>query len=72
MHFQVRFVRVPPPTGLTAPLPMPDGSTVPPTGKHVVLRFCEVWRIRDGKVISLHNYGDNLSLLQQLGLMPGA
>ncbi len=51
---------------------MPDGTTLPPTGKRIVLRFCEVWRFRNGKVVSLYNYGDNLPLLQQLGLMPGA
>jgi predicted ester cyclase len=56
----------------TAPLPMPDGSNLPPTGKKLTLAFVEVWRIRNGKVISLHAYSDNVPLLQQLGLMPGA
>ncbi|GAC1533546.1 MAG: hypothetical protein NVS2B7_00820 [Herpetosiphon sp.] len=55
-----------------APLPMPDGSTVPPTNRTLELRFCEVWRFKDGKIVSLDNYGDNLPLLQQLGLMPTA
>jgi predicted ester cyclase len=54
----------------TAPLPMPDGSEVPPTGKQVHLQFCEIWRIKDGKIVSLHNYGDNVPLMVQLGLMP--
>lgn len=54
----------------TEPLPMPDGSSVPPTGKRLLLRFCEVWRYEGGELVSLHNYGDNLPLLQQLGLLP--
>jgi steroid delta-isomerase-like uncharacterized protein len=54
----------------TKPLPMPDGTEVPPTGKKIELRFCEVWRFQDGKVRSLHNYADNLALMQQLGLIP--
>lgn len=54
----------------TAPMPMPDGSEVPPTGKAVEVRFCEVWRFEDGKVASLHNYSDNLAVMAQLGLMP--
>jgi ketosteroid isomerase-like protein len=28
----------------------------------------EVWRIQDGKLASLHNYFDTLTLLQQLGI----
>jgi steroid delta-isomerase-like uncharacterized protein len=54
----------------TAPLPTPDGSEVPPTGKRIELRFCEVWRMEAGKVRSLHNYADNLALMQKLGLIP--
>ena len=54
----------------TQPLPMPDGSALPPTGKRLELRFIEVWRYKDGQLVSLHNYGDNLPLLQQLGVIP--
>ncbi len=54
----------------TAPLPMPDGTEIPPTGRKIEVSFCEVWRFRDGKVISLHNYADNLALMQQLGMTP--
>ncbi len=55
----------------TAPLPLPDGTHIPPTGRQATFRFCEVWRFRDGKVVSLHNYADNVDLMQQLGLLPG-
>jgi len=54
----------------TQPLPLPDGSTLPPTGKRIERRFIEVWRYKDGQLVSLHNYGDSLGLLQQLGLLP--
>ena len=54
----------------TAPLPMPDGSELPPTGKQVHLQFCEIWRIKNGKITGLHNYGDTMALMVQLGLMP--
>lgn len=54
----------------TAPLPMPDGGEVPPTGNRIELRFCEVWRFEGGKVRSIHNYADNLTAMAQLGLLP--
>lgn len=54
----------------TAPLPMLDGSELPATNRKIELRFCEVWRMKDGKVVSLYNYGDNLALLHQLGVIP--
>lgn len=54
----------------TAPMPMPDGTEVPPTGKGIEVRFCEVWRFAGGKVESLHNYADNVTVMAQLGLIP--
>ena len=38
----------------TAPLMNPDGTSLPATGKRVEVPFCEVWRVRDGKLASLH------------------
>lgn len=52
----------------TGPLQTPAG-TVPPTGRTVDFTVCEVWRIRDGKVASLHNYQDSASIMRQLGLI---
>ncbi len=50
-------------------LATPTGG-VPPTGKTVTDgRFCEVWRLRDGKVMRLVNYQDAASWLRQLGLV---
>lgn len=51
------------------PLQAPTGE-IPPTGRRVSdARFCEVWRIRDGKVASLVNYQDAATWLRQLGLV---
>lgn len=43
---------------------------VPPTGRTIALPFCEVWRIKDGKLVSLHNYADGATVMAQLGLLP--
>jgi len=52
----------------TGPLRLPTGD-VPPTGRNAELQFVHVMRINPaGKIISLHTYYDQLSLLQQLGL----
>jgi steroid delta-isomerase-like uncharacterized protein len=51
------------------PLHMPTGD-VPPTGRTVELRFCDVYRVRDGKIVSYRSYYDALGFLQQLGLIP--
>ncbi len=53
----------------TGPLHMPTGD-IPPTGRNGELRFCEVYQIKDGKIVSLHAYYDLMTMLQQLGLVP--
>jgi steroid delta-isomerase-like uncharacterized protein len=52
----------------TGPLHMPTGD-IPPTGQKSELRFCSVNRIKSGKIVSIHNYYDVMTMLQQLGLM---
>jgi steroid delta-isomerase-like uncharacterized protein len=52
----------------TGPLATDDGD-VDPTGAAVDLRFADVSRVRDGKIVAYHTYYDQLSLLTQLGLM---
>lgn len=52
----------------TGTLMTPAGG-VPPTGRTVELIVCEVYRIKNGKFISLHNYQDAASLMRQLGLI---
>ena len=53
----------------TGPLHMPTGD-VPPTGRVVELRFCDVYRVKDGKIVSYRSYYDVFGFLQQLGLIP--
>ncbi len=43
---------------------------VKPTGKHVIVNDCAVFRIKDGKIISEKGYSDMLGLMQQLGATP--
>ena len=50
------------------PLNPPTGE-IPPTGKTVAVPFCEVWRIANGKLTSLTNYADGVTIMMQLGLM---
>jgi ketosteroid isomerase-like protein len=51
----------------TGPLAGPDGD-IEPTGASVDLRFADVSRVRDGKIVSYHTYYDQLGLLTQLGV----
>ena len=53
----------------TGPLHMPTGD-LPPTGHSVERRFCNVYQIRNGKIVSLHSYYDLMTMMQQLGLVP--
>jgi steroid delta-isomerase-like uncharacterized protein len=55
----------------TGPLATDDGD-VEPTGATVDLRFADVSRVRDGKIVAYHTYYDQLGLLRQLGLMDEA
>ncbi len=49
--------------------PLPMGA-IPPTGKKVQVEGCDVFKIRDGKIVHLRAYLDILTLMAQLGLMP--
>ena len=53
----------------TGPLHMPTGD-VPPTGRPVEMRFCDVYRIKHGKFVSYRSYYDTLGFMQQLGFIP--
>jgi steroid delta-isomerase-like uncharacterized protein len=54
----------------TGPLATDDGE-VDPTGAAIDLRFADVSRVRDGRIVAYHTYYDQLGLLTQLGLMHG-
>jgi steroid delta-isomerase-like uncharacterized protein len=53
----------------TGPLVSPMGE-IPPTGRRIELRLCDVYEFRNGKVKAQRSYFDTGSLMQQLGLMP--
>jgi predicted ester cyclase len=55
-------------------LQAPDGSQVPPTGKHVSVPYVEIYTISNGKIATNHIYFDQVELLTQLGLIsaPGS
>jgi steroid delta-isomerase-like uncharacterized protein len=48
----------------------PMGNT-PPTGKRVEWPFAVVFDLENGKAKAHRGYGDQVSLMTQLGLMPG-
>ena len=52
----------------TGPLASPDGD-VAPNGAKVDLRFADVSRIQNGKIVSYHTYYDQLGMLTEMGLM---
>ena len=52
-------------------LPMPDGTEVPATGASASLPYVGVHTFRGDRCVSSHFYWDQLSMLQQLGLLQG-
>jgi steroid delta-isomerase-like uncharacterized protein len=55
----------------TGDLQMPDGTSIPATGKPVEVRGVEFARMRDGKLVEHNMYWDTLVMMRQLGLLPG-
>lgn len=53
----------------TGPITMPDGSTLPPTGKSVRLRTLDVATVENGLIGKHDFYFDQMEFLTQLGLM---
>ena len=43
---------------------------IPPTGKRVTLQFVDIMRVRDGKIVEHWLSMDQLSFMQQLGVLP--
>ncbi len=54
----------------TQPLTMPDGETVPPTGRKVRFRECDAVTVENGLITSHRFYYDQMDVLGQLGLLP--
>ncbi len=54
----------------TGPLHTPTGSSIPATGKQVVLKASETFQLKGGKISRVWEFFDRVSLLSQLGLTP--
>jgi ketosteroid isomerase-like protein len=54
----------------TGPLLLPDGSTVPATGRAVRVRGCDIATVAGDTIVRHHFYFDQMELLTQLGLVP--
>jgi hypothetical protein len=54
----------------TGPLPVADGQVVDPTGVRVTLHGITVAEFRGDRICSLRQYWDELSIFDQLGLLP--
>jgi len=54
----------------TGPLHLPDGSTIPATGKRIELPCVTVVEFKDGLVAAERNYWDQMETFQQMGLLP--
>ena len=52
----------------TGEINAPDGSIIPPTGKSVNINNCFVYEFENGKIKSMKNYLDTMSMMGQLGL----
>jgi predicted ester cyclase len=55
----------------TGPLPTPTGDTLPATGKKATVVGSTTYQIKNGKAVKGWTYWDMVSLLSQLGMMPG-
>jgi limonene-1,2-epoxide hydrolase len=43
---------------------------VPPTGRTLALRFCEIFEVEAGRIATQRTYFDQMKFAQQLGLIP--
>ncbi len=42
---------------------------IPATGRRVELPFCDIWKVRNGRIVENRIYYDQVTFLVQLGLM---
>jgi predicted ester cyclase len=54
----------------TGPLPLPSGESLPPTGKSIRVRSCDIANVEGGLITTHHFYFDQMEFLGQLGLLP--
>jgi ketosteroid isomerase-like protein len=53
----------------TKPLVLPDGQSVPPTGRQIRIRSADVATVKDGRIVRHDFYFDQMDMLGQLGLV---
>jgi predicted ester cyclase len=47
-----------------------DFQGIPPTGKQIKVKYIDVWRVANGKLVENWVRMDQLGLMQQLGVIP--
>lgn len=52
----------------TEPMPLPDGSSIQPTGKPFKLTMCTVGYWKNGVMVEEYLFWDNLEFMKQIGL----
>lgn len=52
----------------TEPMPLPDGTTIPPTGKSFELKMVTVGHWKNGVMDEEYLFWDNLAFMKQIGL----
>lgn len=52
------------------PLLLPDGTSLPPTGKRLEIKGMELVQVRDEKIVIDNLYYDAMAILAQVGLIP--
>jgi steroid delta-isomerase-like uncharacterized protein len=56
----------------SGPMDTPDGSEMPATGRSAHVKACQVFEVHDGRVTSTRHYFNLMTIMNQLGVMPGA
>jgi len=51
----------------TGILKTPDGD-IPATGKEITIRACQIAKVENGKITTMQNYFDMMTMMTQLGL----
>lgn len=54
----------------TGPLELPDGTSLPPTGKQIRMRGADIATVSGGKIVRHDFYFDQADLAAQLGVAP--
>jgi steroid delta-isomerase-like uncharacterized protein len=45
---------------------------IPPTGKQIVVKGANIYRIREGKIVETWDFLDTFGMMAQLGVLPGS